>query len=213
MDRRRPAVLARWPRKCRAAGGVAPSPGLGRGAPGGIERPLVERQQPTGGYTLAAELVETDRRPAPVATAEPCGAFGQDRHARPVADEHVAGEHPEAPRRQLAAAGEVVHHGGQAFVATRYRVVAGNVPADVLRQQRAQVVGRPAGIERPLRVMKTAQQLDGHTPVHAPHGTRSAPPEPPVTDRAESPIAVVVVRDLEPGTAAPGANGRREERD
>jgi hypothetical protein len=114
----------------------------------------VEGQQPALGDAAGPKAIEADCRPPTLVAAEYGRALSENSNVIAVADQHLAWVHPEGPRREVTASGEVAHHGLDSFVVPTDGVPAGNVPDNVLRELLAEGVPRPTRVEGSLQLVQ-----------------------------------------------------------
>jgi hypothetical protein len=106
-------------------------------------------------------VVQTNGRPAPLDTSDHGRPIGEGRDAVAVADQHIARVHPEGAIHEVPAPPEVRQYGVDPLVVTRNRVTAGDVPMDIVGQQRPNRRVVTAGVESLLGLLEPSQQLDG----------------------------------------------------
>src|SRR5215211_2616483 len=127
--------------------------------PDRVEGRRVQRQQPARRDAVVADAVEADGGPVVLDALDGRGAVGQRRNVVAGAGEDVARMHAEAAVGEVAAAREVVEDLVDAVVVAGDRVVARDMPLDVLREDVADRGVVLARVERGLRGMQALEQL------------------------------------------------------
>jgi hypothetical protein len=93
------------------------------------------------------------------------------QHGRVFAfsDENLSGMHPEGPAGHFASSSEIRHDRIDAGVDACDRVLSGDPPDDVAREQLAEGCRRPAGVESQLRLVQPAKGFDCDIPIDLLH--------------------------------------------